>query len=130
MSHQLLLNSKVVKDQLRSDIPEFKTGCVVEVFYKIKEGNKERIQNYKGVVISRHNGSGLDATFTVLKNSTAGIKVYRTFPIHSPMIERVVLSSELVRAKQSKLYHLGDVKDPIKTVKTKKIKAVEVAPAI
>lgn len=123
MTNQLLRNSKIVKDQLRTDLPAFKSGTVIEVHYKIKEGVKERIQIFAGVVISRHGGEGLDATFTVLKNSTAGIKVYRTFPVHSPLIDKVVLVSALQRAKQSKLYHLGDIKDPIKALRVKKVKA-------
>jgi large subunit ribosomal protein L19 len=122
MSHHLLQQSSVVRGQLRNDIPDFKAGTVVEVYYKIKEGTKERVQVYKGIVISRHNGNGLDATFTVLKNSTQGIKVFRTFPIHSPSIDKVVVVSQVQRGKQSKLYYLADRKDPIKSFKAKSVK--------
>lgn len=124
MTNQLLRKSTVVTEQLRSDVPAFKTGTVVEVHYKIIEGTKERTQIYTGVVISRHNGEGLDATFTVLKNSTAGIKVFRTFPLHSPSIVKIVVVSGLQRAKQSKLYHLADLKDPIKSLRVRKVKNV------
>jgi large subunit ribosomal protein L19 len=124
MTNQLLRMSKVVTGQLKTDNPEFKTGTVVEVHYKIKEGTKERIQIFAGVVISRHNGAGLDATFTVLKNSTAGIKVFRTFPLHSPSVDKIVVTSSLQRAKQSKLYHLGKIKDPIKSLRVKKVKSI------
>jgi large subunit ribosomal protein L19 len=124
MSHHLLQQSSVVKDQIKSDIPEFKTGCVVEVHYKIKEGTKERVQIYTGIVISRHNGAGLDATFTVLKNSTQGIKVFRTFPIHSPSIDKIVVVSQVQRGKQSKLYYLAERKDPIKSFKSQAVKQV------
>jgi large subunit ribosomal protein L19 len=126
MTNQLLRSSTVITEQLRSDVPEFKTGTVVEVHYKIKEGTKERIQIYTGVVISRHGGVGINATFTVLKNSTAGIKVFRTFPLHSPSVDKIVVVSGLQRAKQSKLYHLADLKDPIKSLRVRKVKKVSV----
>lgn len=121
MTHILLKKSKVVQEQLRQDIPDFKAGSVISVHYKIKEGNKERIQVYTGIVISRKGGNSLDATFTVLKNATGGIKVYRTFPIHSPLIDKIVVTS-FQRARQSKLYYLGAIKDPIKSVRTKTVK--------
>lgn len=122
MSNQLLRKSSVINSQLRNDIPDFKTGTVVEVHYKIKEGEKERVQVFKGIVTAKKGGNTIDATFTVLKNSTAGVKVERTFPIHSPLVVKVVLVSDLQRAKQSKLYHLSKVKDPVKSVKVKKVK--------
>lgn len=122
MSNTLLRKSKVVTSQLRDDIPEFKTGTVVEVHYKIKEGEKERIQPFRGIVIAKHGGNTIDATFTVLKNSTSGVKVERTFPVHSPMVEKIVIVSEVKRAKRSKLYNLRNIKDPEKTVKTRSVK--------
>jgi large subunit ribosomal protein L19 len=122
MSHSLLQSSTVVTSQLRTDIPEFKVGSVVDVHYKIKEGNKERVQVFSGVVTNAHAGNGLDATFTVLRNSTAGVKVERTFPLHSPLIEKVVLASPLQQAKRANLKHLRTVKDPLKSVKTKPLK--------
>jgi large subunit ribosomal protein L19 len=124
MSHHLLQKSSVVTGQLRDDIPDFKAGTVVEVHYKIKEGVKERIQIFTGIVISRHNGNGLDGTFTVLKNSTQGIKVFRTFPVHSPSIDKIKLVTPLQRGKQSKLFYLADRKDPIKSFKSKKMKVI------
>ena len=124
MSHHLLSQSSVVKSQLRSDIPEFKVGSVVQVYYKIKEGNKERIQVFSGIVTNRHAGNSINATFTVLKNSTAGIKVERTFPIHSPAIDKIVLTSSLQRARRSNLRYLMKVKDPIKSARVRKVKAL------
>jgi large subunit ribosomal protein L19 len=122
MSNKLIANSSVIKQQLRTDIPDFSAGSVVEVFYKIIEGNKERIQPFKGVCVAKKHGNATtDGTFTVLKVASASIKVKRTFPIHSPLIDRVVVHS-LKRARQSKLGYLSNVKDPIKTVKTKAIK--------
>ena len=122
MSNLLLQTSSVIQNQKRTDLPEFKTGCVVEVHYKIKEGDKERIQVFTGVVIKRHAGNSLDATFSVLKNSTNGVKVIRTFPLHSPWIEKIVLVSSLQRARRSKLYYLKSVKEPIKALRVKPIK--------
>jgi len=122
MSNLLLQTSSVIQDQKRTDLPEFKTGCVVEVHYKIKEGDKERIQVFTGVVIKRHAGNSLDATFSVLKNSTNGVKVIRTFPLHSPWIEKIVLVSPLQRARRSKLYYLKSVKEPIKALRVKPVK--------
>jgi large subunit ribosomal protein L19 len=122
MSNQLLKTSQVITSQLRNDLPEFKVGSVINVHYKIKEGNKERIQIFTGLVIKKHAGESIDATFTVLKNSTAGIKVERTFPLHSPMIEKIVLVSASQRARKANLSFLHKVKDPIKSVKTKPIK--------
>jgi large subunit ribosomal protein L19 len=121
MSHQILLNSKVVKSQIKSEITKFKPGSTVSVHYKIVEENKERIQIFTGIVISRHGGNSLDATFTVLKNATAGIKVHRTFPLHSPLVLKIELVSDLQRARRSKLYFAKDLKDPAKTVRTKSL---------
>lgn len=123
MTHQLMQKSKVVTAQLRTDIPEFKVGTVVSVHYKIKEGNKERIQAFSGIVTVRHGGNSLDATFTVLKNATAGVKVTRTFPLHSPLIDKVELMSPLQRTKQATLHYLNNVKDPIKTARAKVVRA-------
>jgi len=122
MSNLLLQTSSVIQNQKRTDLPEFKTGCVVEVHYKIKEGDKERIQVFTGVVIKRHAGNSLDATFSVLKNSTNGVKVIRTFPLHSPWIEKIVLVSPLQRARRSKLYYLKSVKEPLKALRVKPVK--------
>ncbi len=127
MSSHLIRNSFVVQNQLRKDIPDFKTGALVDVHYKIREGNKERIQVFSGVVIKRHAGGGIDATFSVLKNSTSGVKVVITFPLHSPLIEKIVLVSPLRRARRSKLYYLKQVKDPAKSVRTKPVKVKSLA---
>lgn len=125
MSHHLIHKSSVVTSQLRSDIPEFNVGMVITVNYRIKEGNKERIQAFKGIVIDRHAGSGIDATFTVLRVSAGGIKVERTFPLHSPMIESIVIDSPLVRARKAKLSYLHNLKDPIKSVRTRASKPIK-----
>ncbi len=94
---------EVEKDYLRSDIPEFRAGDTVKVHVRVREGNKERIQVFQGVVIARR-GGGTRETFTVRKIS-ASIGVERIFPLHSPIIERI----EVVRhgkVRRAKLYYL------------------------
>ena len=119
MSNNLIANSTVTKQQLRTYIPDFSAGSVVEVFYKIIEGNKERIQPFKGIVVAKKHGEAtLDGSFTVLKVATASVKVKRTFPIHSPIIDRIVVHSNS-RGRRSKLYYLQDVKDPLKSIRSK-----------
>ena len=82
------MNNRLVEEitasQLRSDLPEFKSGDEIKVSVRIIEGNKSRIQVFQGVVIQRR-GGGVNATFTVRKMSS-GIGVERTFPVHSPNI--------------------------------------------
>lgn len=94
---------KVTESQMRTDIPDFKTGTTVVVNVRIREGDKERIQAFEGVVISRE-GRGIAENFTVRKISS-GVGVERTFPIHSPIVESVkVLRRGKVR--RSKLFYL------------------------
>ena len=82
------MNNRLVEEitasQLRTDLPEFKSGDEIKVAVRIIEGNKQRIQVFQGVVIQRR-GGGVNATFTVRKMSS-GIGVERTFPVHSPSI--------------------------------------------
>ncbi len=80
---------KVVEEQFKQDqnLPNFKAGDTVTVHYKIKEGNKERIQNFRGVVIQRR-GQGISETFTVRK-ITSGVGVERIFPVNSPFIDQI-----------------------------------------
>ncbi|MBR3002306.1 MAG: 50S ribosomal protein L19 [Clostridia bacterium] len=92
-------------EQLKSKIPELRVGNTVKVHVRIKEGNKERIQVFEGIIIKKQ-GGGLNATFTVRKNSY-GVGVEKTFLVHSPLVEKV----ELVRvgkARRAKLYYLRD----------------------
>jgi large subunit ribosomal protein L19 len=120
MSNQLLNDSSVVKAQLRSDIPDFKVGSLIEVAYKIIEGTKERIQKFKGIVTNRHNYSDINATFTVMKNSTFNTKVERTFPVNSPQIQSVTVIN-LRRARRSNLKLQMLVKDPT-NIRSRKVK--------
>ena len=93
------------KEQLRSDIPAFGPGDTVRVHAKIVEGTRERIQVFEGVVIGRQ-GTGVRETFTVRRISY-GIGVERTFPVHSPRIDKIeVMRRGVVR--RAKLYYLRD----------------------
>lgn len=93
------------KSQLRSDIPQFKEGDTVRVYCKVKEGDKERVQLFEGVVIARHNG-GLRSSFTVRKVSY-GIGVERIFPLHAPFIDRIELGT-VGKVRRAKLYYLRE----------------------
>ena len=86
-------------EQLKKEVPEFKTGDTVRVHALIKEGNRERIQVFEGTVLKRQNG-GVRETFTVRKNSN-GVGVEKTWPVHSPSVERieVVRRGKVRRAK-------------------------------
>ena len=83
--------SEIIKnieaEQLKADAPEFRVGDTVKVYAKIKEGNRERIQVFEGFVLKRQNG-GISETFTVRKISS-GVGVEKTFPLHSPKIEKI-----------------------------------------
>ena len=97
----------IEKEQMRADIPEFKTGDTVKVYVRIVEGQKQRIQAFEGVVIRRRRGNSR-ANFTVRKVSY-GVGVERTFPLHSPVIDRIeVVSKGLVR--RSRLYYLRSLR--------------------
>ena len=95
----------IEKKQLKENVPEIAIGDTVRVFVKVVEGNRERLQAFEGVVIARK-GGGLSETFTVRRVSY-GIGVERTFPVHSPRVDRV----EVVRhgrVRRAKLYYLRD----------------------
>ena len=93
----------IERKQLRHDIPQFKAGDTVKVHFKVIEGNRQRTQVYQGTVIKRQ-GGGVRETFTVRKQSF-GVGVERTFPLHSPKIEKIelVMVGDVRRAK---LYYL------------------------
>lgn len=97
------LIQSLTEGQLRSDIPEFRAGDTVRVHAKVVEGTRERIQIFEGVVISRK-GQGISEMYTVRKIS-GGIGVERTFPIHTPRVDKI----EVVRygkVRRGKLYYL------------------------
>ena len=101
----LNLVNEITKSQLKTDIPEFRSGSTVRVHVKIIEGGKSRIQVFEGVVLKKQGGSNR-ATFTVRKNSN-GIGVEKTWPLHSPNVEKV----EVIRrgkVRRAKLNYLRD----------------------
>ena len=92
-------------EQMKNKIPELKVGNTVKVHVRVKEGNRERIQVFEGIIIKKQ-GGGVNSTFTVRKISY-GVGVEKTFLVHSPMIEKI----EVVRvgkARRAKLYYLRD----------------------
>lgn len=99
------LISVIESEQLRTDIPDFGVGDTVKVHVKVVEGSRERIQVYEGVVMKRQ-GGGLSETFTVRRISY-GVGVERTFPLHSPKLDRI----EVVRrgkVRRAKINYLRD----------------------
>ena len=109
--------SAVEKSELKSNIPSFLVGDTVKVHVKIKEGDKERIQIFEGVVIARRNGD-LRSSFTVRKISF-GQGVERIFPLHSPIIDKIEVSKR-GNVRRAKLYYLRGLKG--KAAKIKEIK--------
>jgi large subunit ribosomal protein L19 len=94
------------QEQLRSDIPDFKSGDTVRAHVKVVEGTRERIQVFEGVVIKR-SGTGVRETFTVRRISY-GVGVERTFPVHSPRLDKIeVMRRGIVR--RAKLYYLRNL---------------------
>ncbi|MEQ8154059.1 MAG: 50S ribosomal protein L19 [Clostridiaceae bacterium] len=95
----------IEQEQLRSDLPNFSIGDTVRVHVKIKEGNRERVQAFEGTVIKKQNG-GARETFTV-RRLAYGVGVERTFPINSPIIDKVEIV-RFGRVRRAKLYYLRD----------------------
>lgn len=98
---------EITKEQLRTDLPDFRPGDTVRVHVKVVEGTRERIQLFEGVVIKRR-GGGISETFTVRKVSY-GVGVERTFPVHTPKIAKL----EVVRhgkVRRAKLYYLRELR--------------------
>ncbi|CAM3516794.1 50S ribosomal protein L19 [Erysipelothrix sp. HDW6B] len=101
----LNLVNEITKSQMRTDIPEFRSGVTVRVDVRIQEGGKTRIQAFEGLVIKR-TGSGIAEMFTVRKMSS-GVGVERTFPVHSPIIDSVTVLRR-GKVRRSKLYYLRE----------------------
>jgi large subunit ribosomal protein L19 len=93
----------IERRQLRDDLPQFKAGDTVRVHFQVIEGQRRRIQVFEGIVIKRQ-GAGVRETFTVRKNSF-GVGVERTFPVHSPKIERIEVQA-VGDVSRAKLYYL------------------------
>lgn len=106
----------IAQDYERTDIPKFSIGDTVKVHIKIKEGTRERVQIFEGFVLKKQNG-GLDETFTV-RRIASGVGVEKTFPIHSPRIEKV----EVVRrgdVRRAKLYYMRERTGKAARIKSK-----------
>ena len=105
------------REQMRLDLPDFGPGDTVKVHVKIKEGEKERIQMFQGVVISKKKGMA-SATFTVRKVSY-GVGVERIFPTHSPIIDKVEVISR-GRVRRAKIYYLRKLRGKAARIKEKR----------
>jgi large subunit ribosomal protein L19 len=101
------LIEEITKEQLRSDLPDFRPGDTVRVHARIVEGSRERIQIFEGVVISRR-GSGISEMYTVRKISN-GVGVERTFPVHSPRVAKIEVTRQ-GRVRRAKLYYLRSLR--------------------
>ena len=114
------LTSEIAKELLpSSELPNFKAGDNITVFYKIKEGDKERIQFFKGDVLQRK-GSGATETFTIRKISS-GIAVERIFPVNSPSIDKIEVN-KIGKVRRARIFYLRDLtgkKARIKELKKK-----------
>ncbi len=107
---------------LRDDLPTFKAGDTVAIQSKIKEGNRERVQTFEGVVI-RRNGSGISSTFTV-RRVTMGVGVERVFPLHSPQIVGIKVKTEGF-VRRSKLHYLRELDGRAARIQDRKLKLME-----
>jgi large subunit ribosomal protein L19 len=106
------------REQMRMDLPDFIPGDTVKVHVKIKEGEKERIQAFQGVVISKRKGT-MGASFTVRKVSY-GVGVERIFPMHSPSIDRVEIITR-GRVRRGKLYYLRNLKGKAARIRERRL---------
>ena len=111
------LIQKIEREQMRLDIPDFDSGDTVKVHVKIKEGEKERIQVFQGVVIKKTKGLS-SARFTVRKIS-GGIGVERIFPLYSPAIDKIEVVTR-GRVRRSKLYYLRNLRGKAARIKEKR----------
>ena len=108
---------QIEREMMRLDLPAFAPGDTVKVYVKIKEGEKERIQAFQGVVISKRKGRS-NATFTVRKVSY-GIGVERIFPLHSPLIDKIEVVSK-GRVRRAKIYYLRKLRGKAARIKERR----------
>ena len=103
MNHEIIRS--IEKSQMKSEVPQFNIGDTIRVYAKVVEGTRERLQMFEGIVIKRQNG-GVRETFTV-RRIASGVGVERTWPLHSPRIDRIeVIRRGVVR--RAKLFYLRD----------------------
>jgi large subunit ribosomal protein L19 len=105
------------REQMRTDIPEFRPGDTIKVHARIKEGEKERIQVFKGIVIRKRKGN-TGATFTVRKVSY-GVGVEKIFPLHSPGVDKIEIVTK-GQVRRSRLYYLRGLKGKAARIKEKR----------
>ncbi|TJY43211.1 50S ribosomal protein L19 [Cohnella pontilimi] len=104
----------ITQEQLRKDVPSFRPGDTLKVHVKVVEGSRERVQLFEGVVIKRR-GGGISETFTVRKISY-GVGVERTFPVHSPRLEKIEVARR-GKVRRAKLYYLRDLRGKAARIK-------------
>jgi large subunit ribosomal protein L19 len=109
--------AELEQTQTRDDVPDFRPGDTLKVHVRVKEGNRSRIQVFQGVVIRRQ-GGGLRETFTVRKVSY-GVGVERTFPVHSPSIEKIEPVTR-GRVRRAKLYYLRELRGKAARIKERR----------
>jgi large subunit ribosomal protein L19 len=109
---------QIEKEQMRTDLPDFRAGDTVKVHVKIKEGEKERIQVFEGIVIRKRLGASR-ASFTVRKVSY-GVGVERIFPTHSPAIDRIEVVQR-GKVRRAKLYFLRELKGKAARIKERRV---------
>jgi large subunit ribosomal protein L19 len=112
---------KAAENQFRveKELPDFKAGDTITVHYKIVEGNKERIQQYRGVVLQRR-GSGISATFTVRKMS-GSVGVERIFPLHSPFIDKIEVNKH-GQVRRARIYYFRELTGKKARIQEKRIR--------
>jgi large subunit ribosomal protein L19 len=115
------------RDSLRDDIPDFRPGDTVKVHVRVVEGNRERVQVFQGAVMRRQ-GGGVQETFTVRKVSF-GVGVERTFPVHSPTIAKIEVTT-LGDVRRAKLYYLRDRHGKAAKIKERRIPREKAAAAV
>ncbi len=108
---------RFLKPFLKEDLPDIRPGDTVCIYQKIKEGEKEKIQSFEGVVIARKHGKEIGATITV-RREISGIGVERIFPIHSPTIEKIEILKR-GKVRRAKLYYLRKAKGERARIKVK-----------
>jgi large subunit ribosomal protein L19 len=107
------------REYLKENLPQFRAGDTVRVNVRVREGEKERIQAFEGVVIARKHG-GVHETFTVRKISS-GVGVERIFPLHSPSIDSIVVVRQ-GRVRRAKLYYLRNLRGKAARIKERRIR--------
>lgn len=108
VKEEVLVKEDFIEAQKKKDIPEIRSGDMVKVYQKIKDKDKERVQVFEGQVLFIKHGKEIGATITVRK-VVSGIGIEKTFPVHSPLIEKIEVVKKL-RARRAKLYYIREAK--------------------